>query len=210
MRVKVSPVKKRFSAARSRKDKKCKVPREKKPLRRARWLAAEKEMIHFLSRRRVRVLTAFMKLMTRIGDGQVWALVILILFFVNIYAGFALLFGSVIQVILQQIIKNLFSRQRPYVSHEEISIVINPPDRFSFPSGHTAGAFVLVFFFWYFYPFLFVPMLVIATLIAFSRMYLGLHYPTDVMAGVVLGYISARLGIVLSIDVLSPVIEYFL
>jgi undecaprenyl-diphosphatase len=209
MRIKVSPVKKRFQAARRRKDKKCEVVREKKPRRRARWLAVEKELIHFLSRRRVRFLTAFMKLMTRIGDGQVWALVILILFFVNIYAGFALLFGSIIQIVLQQIIKNLFSRQRPYVSHEEISIVINPPDRFSFPSGHTAGAFVLVFFFWYFYPFLFVPMLVLATLIAFSRMYLGLHYPTDVMAGVILGYISARLGIILSIDVFSHVIEYF-
>ena len=184
-----------------------KVKNKEKIKRKGRWLGIEKNLVRFLSKRRVRGLTAFMKFMTRVGDGPLWAILCALSFLLNIYTGLALSLATLLQVILQQIVKHIFVRQRPYMTHDDISIVINPPDRFSFPSGHTAGAFVFVFIFYYFYPFLFAPMLIIATLIGFSRIYLGLHYPSDVLAGVLLGFISARLAIYLSIDVLSKIID---
>lgn len=141
-----------------------------------------------------------MKLMTRIGDGLIWFMLCVFFLVLNVfwegsaYIGIALSIALVAQVSLQTVIKNLFTRPRPYVQHEEISMVIPPPDKFSFPSGHTAGAFAVAFIFFFFLPPLFVPMVLLASLIAFSRMYLGLHYPTDIIAGVVLGLVSAIIG----------------
>jgi membrane-associated phospholipid phosphatase len=174
--------------------------RKQKIKRKIRWTYIDKNMVLFISNRRVKLFTAFMKMLTRIGDGVAWFVLCVVFLLLNgiipgmAYTGIALAISSVIQVALQTIIKNIFNRPRPYVKYEEISHVLPPPDRFSFPSGHTAGAFAIAFVFYYFVPFLFVPMLILASLIAFSRIYLGLHYPSDIIAGIVLGLISALLG----------------
>jgi undecaprenyl-diphosphatase len=179
--------------------KKEKLPKKQKIKRKIRWTYFDKNMVHFFSKRRRRALTAFMRFMTQVGDGLVWFLLCVVFIAINLNAGMALTFASLIQILFQKIIKHIFVRQRPYVRFEEISHEMSPPDRFSFPSGHTAGAFVIAFVFYYFYPFLFIPMLIIASVIGFSRIYLGLHYPTDVLAGVILGFLSARLGIYLAL-----------
>jgi undecaprenyl-diphosphatase len=158
----------------------------------------DKEIVALLARKRRHGLNVFMTIMTRIGDGYVWFGMILFLLFVDMYAGVVLAMAQLIQILLQFLIKNIFTRDRPYVKHGDISILLAPPDRFSFPSGHTAGAFTVVFFLWYFYPVWTWPFLVLAILIGFSRMYLGLHYPTDVLAGMVLGYVSVRVALFLS------------
>ncbi len=163
--------------------------------RKIRWRFLDKNFVQFFSNRRIKSFTTFMKFMSRMGDGLVWFILCVIFLAIDIYSGLALTITSITQVLLQTIIKHIFSRQRPFVKFEDISNVIAPPDKFSFPSGHTAGAFGIVFVFYYFYPVLFIPMLIIASFIAFSRIYLGLHYPSDVLAGVVLGFISALIGI---------------
>lgn len=167
--------------------------------KRIRWTYIDKNMVLFLSNRRIKAFTAFMKFMTRVGDGVPWFILCVFFLAINIYSGLALTISSIMQILLQVIIKRIFNRERPYEKYEDISHAMAPPDKFSFPSGHTAGAFAIAFVFYYFFPILFVPMLVIASLIAFSRIYLGLHYPTDVLAGIVLGLISAIIGINLTL-----------
>lgn len=167
------------------------------PKREHRWKHADKRVVHFISKVRWNPLTHVMTILTRIGDGWLWFVLTIAFYFVNINAGLAFTFALVIQIILQIVMKKIFSRERPYIKHEDITNLMLPPDRFSFPSGHTAGAFAMTFVFYYFYPVMFIPFLVLSLMIGISRMYLGLHYPTDVLAGMVVGYVSARLSVVI-------------
>jgi undecaprenyl-diphosphatase len=163
----------------------------------------DKLLVKFLSRRRLRRVTVFMKLITKIGNGPLWAVLSVLFLFINIYIGIALIIALLSQIVLQKILKQMFHRKRPYVAHDDILFIMSPPDRFSFPSGHAAGAFVFVFVFHYLFPVLFIPMLILASIIAFSRMYLGLHYPSDILAGILLGFVCAKIGIFLAYDVLA-------
>lgn len=149
---------------------------------------------------RNRYLTFILKLISRLSDW--WFLTILsvlLAIFVGLDLGLALGISLIIQVILQKIIKNIATRKRPYIKYRtEIRRLIVPPDRYSFPSGHTAGAFVVFFVLNSFYLEISLVILPIAILIGFSRVYLGVHYLTDVIFGVLLGFISAEIGKLLS------------
>ncbi|MFN0156974.1 MAG: phosphatase PAP2 family protein [Bacteroidota bacterium] len=150
------------------------------------------------SGRRSDALSHVMKLATRVGDGYVWAVLGLLIFVIDdrgstIIKQLALAFA--IDVSLYKIIKKLFSRPRPFVQFPTITMLLVPPDEFSFPSGHTAAAFVFTTVVGMSFPVLIPLLLVTAVLIGISRVYLGVHYPTDVLAGVTLGIISGVAGI---------------
>ena len=80
---------------------------------------------------------------------------------------------------------------RPCHGITGVAALIEPSDKFSFPSGHTAAAFVFAAVLAAFYPLLALPAFVLATLIGLSRVMLGVHYPGDIVAGAVLGLLSA-------------------
>ncbi len=173
----------------------AKKQKRKKEKKSGKWRNADPGFIRLLSKGRHNRITGLMKLLTRIGDGWFWLVLTIIFLFIEIYAGMAFGFALIIQIGLQIALKRIFSRDRPYIKHEDITNLMIPPDKFSFPSGHTAGAFAVAFVLWFFYPVLFIPGLILAILIGISRMYLGLHYPSDVLAGVLLGFLSARLAV---------------
>ena len=93
------------------------------------------------------------------------------------------------------IIKKNIRRPRPFRKISGINCLIAPPDEFSFPSGHTGAAFLMAFLIGAAFPILAIPALTWASLVGFSRVYLGVHYPTDVLAGMVLGLTSAQFGL---------------
>lgn len=78
-------------------------------------------------------------------------------------------------------------RPRPYQLHSSIQHFIAPLDRFSFPSGHTLHAVAFSLVAAGYYPGLSAPLAVFSLLIAMSRVVLGLHYPSDVLAGAAIG-----------------------
>jgi membrane-associated phospholipid phosphatase len=84
-------------------------------------------------------------------------------------------------------LKETFDRARPPVADPTVSAVGTVPDSASFPSGHSATAFAAAVAVGMLYPRLRWPLLALAALVAASRVYLGVHYVTDVAAGTVLG-----------------------
>ena len=138
---------------------------------------------------------------SRLGDGLVWYVMLAVL--PLLYGGAALrpvlvmaLTGAV-GVALYSFLKRIFVRERPFITHAAIDRAAAPLDRYSFPSGHTLHA---VCFTWQasaHFPELAWVLLPLATLIAASRVVLGLHYPSDVLAGAALGAGLAVVGLAL-------------
>lgn len=93
------------------------------------------------------------------------------------------------------ILKPLIARTRPYDVNKAVELLIRAPRDYSFPSGHTAASFAAAAALWFAdKKKLAIPALVLAVLIAFSRMYFYVHYPTDVLGGAILGMVCGWLS----------------
>ena len=138
------------------------------------------------------ILNTIMIFITSLGDGGfIWIAATIALLIpkktrkVGAMSAVALL-GSLL--INNHLIKNLVQRPRPFVTFTDIKILIPTPSEFSFPSGHTSSSFAAASVFYRFLPKKAgIPAIVLAGLIGFSRLYVGVHYPTDVIAGMMMG-----------------------
>ncbi len=103
--------------------------------------------------------------------------------------GFNFVFSLCIAHLMGQIIiKNIVKRKRPCHLLDDDDLIVDRPRYYSFPSGHTAASFAMVGVALLRCQFItLLPILIIASIISFSRIYLRVHYLTDVVAGAVLG-----------------------
>lgn len=141
-----------------------------------------------------------MPLITKLGDvGMIWILLAIILLLIpqTRKSGAILAAALCVDAVLcNGILKHLIRRIRPCDINTSIQLLITRPDDFSFPSGHTAAAFAAVTALdaaeerklWK-------PALVLAILIAFSRLYLYVHYPTDILGGIIVGIAAGYIGV---------------
>ena len=92
-------------------------------------------------------------------------------------------------------VKDRLVRERPYIGQRGIECLTAPLDRYSFPSGHTLHAVLFTIILLAHLPALTAALLPLVFLIALSRVVLGLHYPTDVIAGAAIGLLLAIVSI---------------
>ena len=158
-------------------------------------------VLNFISENiRCPFLDTFFSFVTKLGDGGVfWIMVTFILLIIpkqrktGLMMAIAMILGLIIG---NGILKNAVARIRPY-DLVEAEIIIKHLSDFSFPSGHTLVCFEAASVLTIRKSRLWIPAVVIAVLVAFSRLYLFVHYPTDVIAGAVLGILFGFCGVFL-------------
>ena len=96
------------------------------------------------------------------------------------------------------VLKNLVARARPCWINPDVELLVAAPADYSFPSGHTLHCFIAATVLLYYDKRLGWPALGLAILVAISRLYLYVHFPTDVIAGAVLGISLGLLAVALS------------
>jgi undecaprenyl-diphosphatase len=158
----------------------------------ARIDAAEYGLCRCINRGTSRVsVRHIFRVASRLGDGVVWYVLMLALPLLygdsGIRPAVGMALSGVVGLLLYKGLKRVVVRERPFITHVGISLGAAPLDRYSFPSGHTLHA---VSFTWQAvasFPELGWVLIPLTGMIAASRVVLGLHYPTDVLAGAALG-----------------------
>lgn len=146
-----------------------------------------------------RVLRSFFAAISRLGDGVFWYTLMLLL---------PLLYGieawiisatmavtSLVGLLVYKMIKSQTERLRPYAVNAHINLGTAPLDKYSFPSGHTLHAVSFTIIAVFHFPELGWILIPFSMLVALSRVLLGLHYPTDVAAGAVIGSLLGSIAI---------------
>ena len=162
------------------------------------WLKWDGEILLWIQEHvRAGGLNGAMRAITHLGDaGAFWILLAVALLIVKrtrrlgAACASALAMGALATNVL---LKNLVHRIRPYVALENLSILVSEPSDWSFPSGHATASFAAAWALFRLAPKkVGVPALLLAILIALSRLYVGVHYPTDVLAGAAIGILSGE------------------
>ena len=144
-----------------------------------------------------KLVRLFFRLISRLGDGIFWYATMIGIVVANgndgVPATLHMLGGGLLGLNIYRWLKSKTLRPRPYQIHQDIWLSGHALDQFSFPSGNTLQAVLMSTVAVFYYPVLALPLMLFTGLIAISRIVLGLHYPSDVIAGALLGYSIAQL-----------------
>ncbi len=151
---------------------------------------------------------AYFKAVSRLGDGMFWYVLMAAMIVVDGRDGLAasihLALAGIAALSLYKWLKRWTRRPRPFASDGRIQAWTAPLDEFSFPSGHTLHAVTFTLVALAHYPLLVWLLLPFAASVAVSRVVLGLHYPSDVLAATVIGSVLAGISIALAPGVALP------
>ena len=157
----------------------------------------EMDFLHAIQAMHTDWLTPVMVVVSTLGNaGLIWILTGLVLVIPKKtrQCGITMLIAMAFSFLLGNIIiKNLIARDRPFVLDETVELLIKKPGEFSFPSGHTLNGFTAATVIFLHFKKSGIGALLFAGLIAFSRMYLFVHFPTDILGGMILGIMDALL-----------------
>ena len=145
---------------------------------------------------RKRFMRWLFRAVSRLGDGVFWYTLMVILPLLHgaegLQATLRMAIVGALGLMVYRLLKNRLVRERPYIGLVGIDCAMPPLDRYSFPSGHTLHAVAFATVAISAFPSLAALLVPFAVLVAASRVILGLHYPSDVLVGGLLGYLLAR------------------
>ena len=143
-----------------------------------------------------RSLRFVFRLASRLGDGVIWYVLVGVLPLLYgraaVRPAITMAITGITGLLIYKWLKVTLLRERPFIRHPGITLAMPPLDRYSFPSGHTLHAVAFTWQAVAHFPTLGWVLIPLASLIAASRVVLGLHYPSDVLAG---GAIGAALAV---------------
>jgi len=143
----------------------------------------------------------FFRAISRLGDGGLWYVLMLVLPLLygetGRHVALQMVVTGLVGVMVYKGLKRTLVRERPFISDARIELGMAPLDRYSFPSGHTLHAVSFTILASARFPELVLLLVPFAALVAASRVILGLHYPTDVLAGALLGTLLSTLSLYL-------------
>lgn len=163
-------------------------------------MAFEFNILNFIQQNlRLELMDKIMVMITHLGDaGIIWIILTLILLLIpkTRKVGFVLVLALVFDLILCNfIVKPIVARTRPYDINTAVQLLIGRQVDYSFPSGHTAaGITCTVVLYFMRQKWLWKIALLLSLLIGFSRMYLYVHFPTDIIGGIIIGVVCGILG----------------
>lgn len=147
-------------------------------------------------------LNILMRIITSMGNlGLIWIVIAVMILLNNKHklSGYMVILTLIISTIIGEgIIKNIVKRVRPCNRCNNIKLLISRPISYSFPSGHALSSFAVAGVLSMYhakYRFIFMGL---AFLIALSRIYLYVHYPTDIIAGIILGTLCSKFILIIS------------
>ena len=155
----------------------------------------ELEILHGIQELHTDWLNAIMILVTTLGNGGIiWIALSLVLVVPKRtrVCGFTMMGAMLLSFLLGNLLlKNLIARPRPFMEDTSVALLIPKPGEYSFPSGHTLNSVTAATVIFLYFRKAGIGAYVLAALIAFSRLYLFVHYPTDILGGILLGIIDA-------------------
>ena len=136
---------------------------------------------------------------SRLGDGVLWVAIAATIPLLGgpqgIPCAMQMLGVGAVNLALYALLKRRVCRPRPFVSCPDIRACAKALDQYSFPSGHTLHAVAFAVLLSWHYPVFAIPLWIFAVLVMASRVVLGLHYPSDVAVGALIGAATAAIAL---------------